>query len=129
MAIMTNTGGEVHTLEQLVSELEGIAKEAAADLDDAHAHRARAHEDGARFETMAASLHEHDLDQQTLGEISALMEPAAQRKSAADDRASAAEQMLARAQTALRGVQDRHSLMAEAHAATPHAAKKEFYTG
>jgi hypothetical protein len=127
MAIVTSTGGEVHTMQQLTAELKGIIEEAGADLEDAQADRKRAQEDASRIEVMVASLQALDLDRQTLGEVSALADTASQRKAASEQRAAAAEARHAQAQTALKGVQDRHSVMAEAHAATPHAANKEFY--
>lgn len=129
MAIVTNTGGEVLNMQQLVTELEGISKEATADLEDAEADRQRAVEDLSRIEVMVASLKTLDLDSQTLSEVGALTETASSRRSAAEQRAQAAEARQSQAQTALKGVQDRHSLMAEAHANTPHAAEKAFYAG
>ena len=129
MAITTMTGGEVLNMQQLIAELEGIGKEAAADLEDAQADRQRAVEDANRIDNMVASLQAMDLDRQTLAEVGALLETAASRRSAAEQRAHAAEARHAQAQTALKGVQDRHGLMAEAHANTPHAAEKAFYAG
>lgn len=127
MAISTVTGGEVLNLQQLVAELEGIITEAAADLEDAQAEQQRAVEDAGRVEAMVASLSALELDPQTLSEIGALADSSAQRRSASAQRAAAAEARLAQAQTALHGVQGRHGLMAEAHAATPHPAQKAFY--
>lgn len=128
MPMVTNLGGEVHTLQQLVAELTRIIEEAGADLEDAQADRKRAQEDAASIEVTVASLQEMDLDQETLAEVGGLAEPVQQRCAAADQRATAAEAWQAQAQTALQGVQARHQLMAEAHAATPHAAEKRFYT-
>lgn len=127
MAISTVTGGEVLTMQQLVAELQGIIEEAAADLEDAEAEQQRAVEDAARVEAMVASLSELELDPQTLSEIGALADSSEQRRSASEQRAAAAEVRLAQAQAALQGVQSRHGLMAEAHAATPHPAQKAFY--
>jgi hypothetical protein len=129
MAITTMTGGEVLNMQQLIAELEGIGKEAAADLEDAQADRQRAVEDANRIDNMVASLQAMDLDRQTLAEVGALADTAGQRRQAAEHRAAAAEARHAQAQTALKGVQDRHGLMAEAHANTPHAAEKAFYAG
>jgi len=127
MAISTISGGEVLNMQQLVAELDGIRKEAAADLEDAHAEQQRAAEDASRVDAMVASLRALDVDHQTLSEIGALADSAGQRRSAAEQRAAAAEALLAQAQAALQGVQARHGLMAEAHAATPHPAEKAFY--
>ena len=127
MAISTISGGEVLNMQQLVAELDGIRKEAAADLEDAQAERQRAAEDASRVDAMVASLRALDVDHQTLSEIGALADSAGQRRSAAEQRAAAAEALLAQAQAALQGVQARHGLMAEAHAATPHPAEKAFY--
>ena len=127
MAISTVTGGEVLNMQQLVAELEGIINEAAADLEDAQAEQQRAAEDAGRVEAMVASLSALGLDSQTLSEVGALAETAAQRRAASQQRAAAAEARLAQAQAALQGVQSRHGLMAEAHAATPHPAQKAFY--
>jgi hypothetical protein len=129
MAITTMTGGEVLNMQQLIAELEGIGKEAAADLEDAQADRQRAVEDANRIDNMVASLQAMDLDRQTLAEVGALADTAGQRREAAEQRAAAAEARHAQAQTALNGVQDRHGLMAEAHANTPHAAERAFYAG
>jgi hypothetical protein len=129
MAITTMTGGEVLNMQQLIAELEGIGKEAAADLEDAQADRQRAVEDANRIDNMVASLQAMDLDRQTLAEVGALADTAGQRRQVAEQRAAAADARHAQAQTALKGVQDRHGLMAEAHANTPHAAEKAFYAG
>jgi hypothetical protein len=129
MAITTTTGGEVLTMDQLLAELGTIIEEAAADLEDAQADAQRATEDAQRVETMVASLRSMDLDEQTLGEVGALGDSATARQAAADQRAAAAEARHAQATAARDGVQARHQLMAEAHAATPHAADKQFYVG
>jgi hypothetical protein len=129
MAVMTATGGEVVTMQQLIAELEGIKKEAAADLEDAQADRERAKEDANRIETMVASLRSVDMDTATVGEVGALADTAGQRLAAAEQRAAAADQRAAQADAALSGVQARHQLLAEAHASAPHAADKSFYTG
>jgi hypothetical protein len=127
MAISTVSGGEVLNMHQLIAELHGIIRESAADLEDAHAERQRAAEDASRVDAMVASLRALDLDHQTLSEIGALADSAGHRRAAAEQRAAAAEALLAQAQAALRGVQTRHGLMAEAHATTPHPAEKAFY--
>jgi ribosomal protein L12E/L44/L45/RPP1/RPP2 len=129
MAIHTTTGGEVLTMEQLIAELGTIIDEAAADLEDAQGDAQRAKEDAVRIDTMVASLRSMDLDEQTLSEVGALAEPAEARQHAAEQRAAAAEARHTQATAARDGVQSRHQLMAEAHAATPHAADKQFYTG
>jgi len=128
MAIMTNTGGEVLSMQQLIGELEGIKKEAAADMEDAHADKQRAEEDAKRIELMLSSLQRLDLDSQTLQEVGALRETAGQRKAAAEQRASAADARMSQASAALQGVQQRHGQLQEAHMATPHAAERGFYT-
>src|SRR6266511_2494512 len=76
MAITTMTGGEVLNMQQLIAELEGIGKEATADLEDAQADRQRAVEDANRIDNMVASLQAMDLDRQTLAEVGALLETA-----------------------------------------------------
>jgi ribosomal protein L12E/L44/L45/RPP1/RPP2 len=129
MAIHTTTGGEVLTMEQLVAELGTIIDEAAADLEDAQGDAQRAQEDAQRIDTMVASLRSMDLDDQTLADVGTLAEPAASRQQAAEQRAAAAEARHTQATAARDGVRSRHQLMAEAHAATPHAADKHFYTG
>src|SRR5215475_9774641 len=101
MAISTVTGGEVLNMQQLVAELEGIINEAAADLEDAQAEQQRAAEDAGRVEAMVASLSALGLDSQTLSEVGALAETAAQRRAASQQRAAAAEARLAQAQAAL----------------------------
>jgi len=129
VAIDTTTGGEVLTMDQLLAELGTIINEAAADLEDAQADAQRATEDAQRVELMVASLRSMDLDEQTLTEVGALGDSAAARQAAADQRAAAAESRHAQASAARDGVQARHQVMAEAHAATPHAADKSFYVG
>jgi hypothetical protein len=125
--ITSSTGGEVMTMDQLLRELNDIARDAATDLEDAQADRKRASDDSARIENMVASLTALDLDQQTLAEVGSLADSAGQRQQASDLRASAADARLAQAEAALKGVQARHSLMQEAHANTPHPAEKAFY--
>jgi hypothetical protein len=127
MSIATATGGEVTTFASLIAELDEITKEAAGDLEDATADAARAQEDSTRVETMRATLASLDLDQDTLAEISALLEDSGARLKAAQDRQAAAESRAAHAQTALAGVKQRHSLMQEAVDATEHPAEKAFY--
>jgi len=129
MPISTLTGGEVTTMSGLVAELGTIIEEASADLEDAQGDAQRAREDMQRIDVMVGSLRSMDLDGQTLSEVGALAEPAAARQAAAEQRAAAAEARHSQAVTARDGVQRRHQVMAEAHAATPHAADKEFYTG
>jgi hypothetical protein len=129
MAIVTATGGEILTMDQLMAELTAIITEAAADLDDAQADAKRASEDQNRVDHMVASLRSLDLDDQTLVEVGALAETAAMRRKAAEDRSAAAEARVGQAETALKGVQARHSQMREAVAATPHAAETSFYRG
>jgi hypothetical protein len=125
--ITSSTGGEVLTMDQLLRELNDIATDAASELEDAQADMKRAAENVTRFDNMVSSLEALDLDQATIADVGALSETAGQRAKAADLRASAADAQLAQAETALKGVQSRHSLMQEAHAATPHAADKSFY--
>lgn len=125
--ITSSTGGEVLTMDQLLRELNDIATDAASELEDAQADMKRAAENVTRFDNMVSSLEALDLDQATIADVGALSETAGQRAKAADLRAAAADAQLAQAETALKGVQSRHSLMQEAHAATPHAADKSFY--
>ncbi len=127
MAIATVTGGEVYTLDQLIAELDKIAEEAAAEMEDASGDAQRAKEDASRVELMVASLESLDLDRDTIAEVSALGDSSAAKQAAAEQRLGAAEIRHAQALTAVKGVRSRHSLMAEAHAATPHAADKSFY--
>lgn len=129
MAVSTLTGGEVTTMAGLVAELGTIIEEASADLEDAQGDAQRAKEDMQRIDVMVASLRSMDLDRQTLAEVGGLAEPAFARQAAAEQRAAAAEARHSQAITARDGVNSRHQVMAEAHAATPHAADKEFYTG
>lgn len=121
--------GEVLNLQQLLTELGAIAAGASDDLDDAQADLARAVADSRRVEAMTASLRALDVDQQTLSDVGALADTAILRQSAAQRRADAAEARAAQARLALHGVQSRHQLMAEAYAATPHAAARAFYQG
>jgi hypothetical protein len=125
--ISTVTGGEVSTMESLIAELHAIASEATAELEDAESDRKRAIEDLQRIENMHASLQAQDLDATTLSGVEGLRESSTLRQRAAEQRAQAADARLAQAQNLVKGVQDRHGLMAEAHANTAHPAHKAFY--
>jgi hypothetical protein len=127
MAIATVTGGETLTFESLIAELKTIAEEATADMEDAQGDAARAKEDQSRVQTMLASLASMDLDEQSLGEISALGEDSNARAAAAEARLKASESRAAHAVAASKGVQERHALMQQAHDETPHAAHNAFY--
>jgi ribosomal protein L12E/L44/L45/RPP1/RPP2 len=129
VTIQTSTGGEVLTMDQLISELDTITEEAASDLEDAQGDARRATEDAQRIDVMVASLRSMDLDEETIGQVSALQDSASARQAAADQRAAAADSRHAQAMAAKDGVQARHTVMREAHAATPHAADKQFYGG
>lgn len=129
VTIQTRTGGEVLTMDQLIAELDAITAEAASDLEDAQADAKRATEDAQRIDVMIGSLRSMDLDPQTIGEVSSLQDSASARQAAADQRAAAADARHAQAMAAKQGVQARHQVMREAHAATPHAADKQFYAG
>jgi hypothetical protein len=125
----TVTGGETSTMDALIAELQNIATEATAELEDAQADRQRAIDAERRVELMVASLRAVDVDATTLGEVGAIGEAETLRRQAAEQRAQAAEARLIQAQTAVKGVQARHNLMREAHAVTPDPAKREFYVG
>lgn len=64
-------------------------------------------------EQMGADLAANDLDNQTLAEVAALMDKA--------------QELQGQAQQGLNGLNSRHQVMEEAHSATPHPAKREFY--
>jgi hypothetical protein len=129
MAINTVTGGEVLTMSQLLAELNAIKQEASTELEDAQADAKRASEDARRIDVMVASLRSRDMDSQTIAEVGALGESASARLAAADQRAAAADKRLAQVSEAINGLYARHNALAEAHAAAPHAADKEFYVG
>ncbi len=123
----TITTGEVHTMAQLIAELEAIASEALAELEDAQADANRATELAGHLEVAHASLTALDLDADTLAAVGALSDAVDARRAAAEARAAAAELAASQATDTAEGVRARHQLMAEAHAATPHAADKAFY--
>jgi hypothetical protein len=127
MPITTMSGGEVLNMDQLLAELDSIAKEASAELEDAQADKRRATAEQARYDAMVSSLKVLDLDSQTLSDVAALADAAAARRQAAEARAAAADATLAQAEATIKGVQSRHGLMQEAHQNTPHPAEKAFY--
>ncbi|QPP07290.1 hypothetical protein G4Z16_13855 [Streptomyces bathyalis] len=129
VSINTVTGGEVHSYEQLLAELNSIAVEAHAELEDAQADAERARQDAERIDTMVGSLTELELDRETLGKVSALTESASARLEAANARAVAAETRASGAMETAQHVQQTHQALAEAYASAPEGgAKKEFYT-
>jgi hypothetical protein len=144
--------GEVTTMTQLLAELERIQKEATAELDDAKGDAARATSDledanadlnlakaeAAAIDVMVGCLGrpELKLDDESIGEVSALTDGtqdrvrlATARANAADtrlnlanQRAGVAEARLAAATKAHVGIKSRHDLHREAHLASPVAA-------
>lgn len=64
-------------------------------------------------EQMGADLAANDLDNQTLADVAALMDKA--------------QELQGQARQGLNGLNSRHQVMEEAHSATPHPAKREFY--
>ncbi|MGI5350170.1 hypothetical protein ACQEU8_18590 [Streptomyces sp. CA-250714] len=128
VSINTATGGEVHSYEQLLAELNSIAVEAQAELEDAQADAQRAREDAERIDLMVGSLTELELDQETLGRISSLADTASARLEAANARAVAADSRASGAMATAQHVQQMHQALAEAYASIPNGgAKKEFY--
>ena len=117
------------TMRQLLTGLQAIAEGAAAELDDARDEARRSAELAAHLEAVRCHVAALNLDRQTLADLGALAEVVAARRRSACGRAEAAELVAALAAETVAGVVSRHRLMAEAHAATPHAAKRAFYTG
>lgn len=95
---MTVTG-EAANIEAARTSLTSFAQ-SAAELAQAAEH-------------MGADLASNDLDNQTLSDVASLMDKA--------------QELQQQAQQALTGLDSRHRVMEEAHAATPHPAKREFY--
>lgn len=128
MTIETRAGGEVHSLAQLLTELDAIKAEAAAELEDAQANSKRKHERVQHIDTLVASLRTMKVDEATVGAVQALQEPFQQSKVLADNQATSADHELALATAARETAQRNHGQIREAVVAAPApAADGEFY--
>lgn len=93
------TTGEAPNIQAAREALTAIAEEAE--------------QTNTAIDQLSASLSSADMDSDTLGEVSEILEAADNLKSAVDH--------------ALAGLDSRHQVMEEAVNSTPHAAKTEFY--
>ncbi|HEX5347871.1 MAG TPA: hypothetical protein VFW64_12355 [Pseudonocardiaceae bacterium] len=125
--IATNTGGEVHTMQQLIDELNQLAKQATAEQEDGEAAQKRTTEAVGWLDNLQASLEENDLDQQTLADVTNLADLFTQVQKLRTGMVAALDNIAAGAAAAATGVQARHGAMQEAIDATPHKAKDAFY--
>lgn len=128
MAIETATHGEIHTIPQLLTELDAIVAEAAAELEDAAGDKTRAQEDMRRIEMMVISAQNFELDTTSLTLLQSLIEPAKERSNLADRRKATAEHRHGTAIKTRDTVKQKHAGLQDAHdAAGRDAATKEAY--
>lgn len=123
------TTGEAASIEQTRLGLLSFGEIAAEHLE----HAALAHDQAkglaAAAEQMLGDLTTADLDAQTLADITALQEQAAELEAAAQRLSIAAEGTHAAAGGALSGMDSRHRGVEEAVNATQHAAATDWYRG
>lgn len=128
MAIETANHGEVQNISQLLSELDAIVAEAAAELEDAAGDRKRAEQDMRRIEMLVISAQKFELDTTSLTLLQSLIEPAKERANLADRRAPAAERQHGTATKTRDTINAKHSALQDAHdAAGTDAATKAAY--
>jgi hypothetical protein len=128
MTIESKTGGEVHSLAQLLTELDAIKAEASAELEDAQANSARKGERVQHIDTLVASLRHLRVDEATVGAVQALQEPFQRSKDLADSQAASAEHELMLATAARETAQRNHGQIREAVVASAApAADGAFY--
>lgn len=96
---MSTPTGEAPNIEAARQALKAIAE--------------TAEQTNTAIDQLSGSLSRVDMDPETLGEVSEILEAADDLKAAADG--------------ALAGMDSRHQSMEEAVNATPHAARTEFY--
>lgn len=128
-ADMTSGSGEVHTMQQLIAELEGMVARAATEVDDASADRSRAEKEMAWVDLIVASLNAQGVTDQTRDAVAGIADPVAAWVKAADARVASADARRAQAGQALVVLRANHQLMQEAVLATENPADLSFYQG
>ncbi|GCD40831.1 hypothetical protein [Streptomyces paromomycinus] len=128
---ITTTTAEATNHTALLTALDAIIHEAAANHDDASADLARSNQEVTNVEALAAGLASEEiaLDPESVGQVQALVEPFQQRAMAAEQRLASCEALKAQAEQAKQIVVAKHQMMKEAHDSNPDAAQKAYYQG
>ena len=127
---MSTMTGENTGYESVLQATEAYKQRAQEERDAASVQRAEAAAMRQAAENLTDGMTADEVDSQTIAEAAELQEAADAAESAAASREAAADRLYNAAETLARGLQSRHSGLAEAHQSAPvAAARREFYQG